>query len=384
MDEGIQLFASAFVEVFCAGVRVSEPFKLPAGTYPGGQGSCSPPKVVRYPIDVWFNASETQTYVQCTPCAPGTYSLGMTGGACSQCPPRTYQDSAGKSACKDCPTGDLASSGMIKCSPCPGQTVLQDGVCRRCPDGSFFPEYLTEPTCLPCPVNMWSDEGSGGCQFCPASSASRGGTALDGCKCNGGLELRRTTQGPACVACQKGGFSSPGGNVCLPCQNGTYSTTTGASRCLQCPAGSISWNGATSCMNCVLGQIPSSDRGSCVPCPAGYYCGTVGVVVSCPLGTYSLKTGLILKSQCPPCPRNYFCRSPLLIEACPANTWSPPESITRHYCVCNNGYKCTYYATKTGNFAVTLTPEVGTEILQVIGRVTGVDPALVTILQVGN
>jgi hypothetical protein len=107
-------------------------------------------------------------------------------------------------------------------------------------------------------------------------------------------------------------------------------------------------------------------------------------VVSCPLGTYSLKTGLILKSQCPPCPRNHFCRSPLLIEACPANTWSPPESVTRHYCVCNNGYKCTYYATKTGNFAVTLTPEViwsqQDPLILAIAQATGSDPGTISIV----
>ena len=382
--EGIRLFVSAFVEVLCAGVRVSEPYKLPAGFYPGGQGSCSPPKVVRYPIDVWYDASETQTYVQCMPCGPGAFSLNMSGGSCLLCPPRTYQDEAGATGCKRCATGDPARTGMITCNPCPGQTVLQEGECRRCPDGLFYPLYLTEPACLPCPANMWSDEGSGGCLFCPASSTSGGGTGLDGCKCNGGLELRRTAQGPVCIACQRGSFSGVGGNVCRPCQNGTFSTAARASTCFQCPAGAISWNGATSCTNCVLSQVPSGDGGSCVFCPAGYYCGTRGVLVSCPLGTYSLKTGLTLKSQCPPCPRNSFCRSPLLIEGCPANTWSPLGSVTRHYCVCNNGFKCTYFAMKTGNFAVTLTPDMIwgqlDPLILAIAQATGSDPGSVSIV----
>jgi hypothetical protein len=123
-----------------------------------------------------------------------------------------------------------------------------------------------------------------------------------------------------------------------------------------------------------------------VPCPAGYYCG-LGVVFACPLGTYTLQTGLTSKSQCPPCPENYFCRSPTTIQACPANTWSPKGSITRHYCRCNRGYKCTYFFTTTGSAVVSLTQEQLQQeafLIQAIAQAAGVHPSKVQAVTVVN
>lgn len=121
----------------------------------------------------------------------------------------------------------------------------------------------------------------------------------------------------------------------------------------------------------------------CVPCPAGYYCG-IGVVYACPLGTYSLRTGLTSKSQCPPCPSDYFCRSPLTIQKCPENTWSPEASITRHYCRCNNGYICTYFMTDTGRIMINLHPDMIQEQdwIDAIAQAAGVHPSMVQLLSV--
>lgn len=190
---------------------------------------------------------------------------------------------------------------------------------------------------------------------------------------------------PGCVRCGVGKYSTTG--VCQPCRNGTFSTAVGASQCLSCPNYAVAWNGGTACTTCTLGKVPSQDGGACVPCPAGYYCG-IGTLIACPLGTYSLKTGLTSKAQCPPCPANYFCRSPTTLQACPANTWSPAGSITRHYCRCNNGFKCTYYFTTTGQMMLTLTPDQlavqRDALIAAVAQAAGVSPSRVQIVGVAG
>ena len=54
--------------------------------------------------------------------------------------------------------------------------------------------------------------------------------------------------------------------------------------------------------------------------------------------------------------------------------------------MCNSGYKCTYYATKSGNFQITLTPDAQQDdggLLALIAQAVGVDPSKLTILSVG-
>jgi hypothetical protein len=178
------------------------------------------------------------------------------------------------------------------------------------------------------------------CEVCPRNSVGPGATGLSGCICAAGMEMRNTT----CQPCRAGTYSDRG--VCLPCRNGTFSGNAGASVCLPCPSSTTSGPGSTACTVCEAGNVPSQDGGSCTPCPAGYYCG-VGVVMPCPLGSYSLKTGLALKTQCQPCPANYFCRTPTTIHPCPPNTWSPTGSTNRHFCQCNAGFRCIYFMTDT-------------------------------------
>jgi len=385
--EKIRLFVQATVSASCAGEQVLPPTVLPAGDYLG-EASCNPPRIVQYEVDVRADPRETQTYVQCRPCRPGTYSTGDSWvGACQVCPSKTYQDLQGQGGCKPCLSGAKEKLGMPVCEPCPVPTAVQDGECRPCPPGTFFSAFLGEPRCLPCPNNMWSDVDSDGCRLCPANSVGPGGSTLAGCRCNAGLEMRVEARIPYCGACAAGKYAAQGGNVCVACRNGTFSAQAGAGACTACPSYGVAWGGATACKSCALPTVPSGDGGSCVTCPAGYYCG-IGKVYACPLGTYSTKTGLTSKGQCPLCPRNSFCRSPLTIQACPANTWSPSGSVTRHYCVCNSGYKCLYSFSTVGNVNVALTPEQfeaqKDQIVQALARAAGVDPSLVKIVAVSH
>jgi hypothetical protein len=380
------LFLPAIIQALCGDVQVFPPTLLPAGVYPSSE-SCTETVVVQYPVDVQFDELLTETYAQCIQCVAGTYSLGMmaAGDSCVLCPARSFQDLAGQTACKACATGDPTKTGMPICEPCPGQTVLQDGECRPCPDGTYFTrDYAGTPVCANCPRDMWSDKDSGGCQLCPARSTSAGGTALSGCKCEAGTELKILQGSPYCIQCSKPGTYAPAGaNTCLLCGGGTFSTALGASACIACPTNGIASNGATACTGCALSTVPSSDGSRCVPCPAGYYCG-VGKVYACPLGTYSIKTGLTKKAQCPNCPANSFCRSPTTIASCPENTWSKPGSVTRHYCICNSGYRCEYSLNTVGSLTVQLTPEQfeaqREAVILALAQAAGVSPSKVKLL----
>jgi hypothetical protein len=383
------LVQEALVEASCAGVQVLPPTILQAGDYPGDVWTCQPPRVVQYEVDVVLLSDrlETQTYVQCIPCSAGTFSVGVVGESCQTCPPKTYQDLTGRTACKLCLSGRWENVGMAVCEPCPGTTVVQDGDCRPCPVGTYFSRFSGEPACVRCPNNMWNRQGWDTCLLCPPNSVGPGGSGLDGCKCRAGMDMQvfdETT--PYCVQCKKGTYSNGiDGGECRPCWNGTYNAQAGSGVCYACPSYGIAYGGATACTACATGKIPSRDGGSCVPCPAGYYCGP-GVVYMCPLGSYSTKTGLTLKSQCPACPRNYFCRSAITIEACPAHTWSPLGSVTRHFCVCDSGYRCTYSFSTVGNVNLALTPEQYAaqkdQIVQALASAAGVDPSLIKITAV--
>ena len=383
-DSEFHLLTQAIVEAYCAGEQVLPPTVLQAGVFPiGGESACGLPRVVQYEVDVQFDGRETQTYVQCIPCAAGTFSVGVVGEKCQQCPSKRYQDMTGQTYCKRCPSGRPENEGMAVCEPCPGTMVAQNEECKPCPAGTFYSRLLGDPACLRCPNNMWSESGADNCLLCPPSSAGPGGTGLDGCKCGIGLEMQVLQNNPYCVACKPGKYSNQG--VCVPCWNGTYNTQVGSGVCYQCPSYAVAWGGATACTTCVMGKVPSRDGGSCVACPAGYYCG-VGVLYACPLGSYSIKTGLTLKSQCPACPRNYFCRSAITIEACPAHTWSPLGSITRHYCVCDSGYKCLYSFSTVGNVNLALTPEEFAaqkdQIVLALAKAAGVNPSSIKIVGV--
>ena len=257
--------------------------------------------------------------------------------------------------------------------------MLRDGACRPCPDGQFYPIYL-QGVCLRCPVNMWSDQTSRGCKFCPEFSLGPGGTNLTGCRCNAG----RTLQPPVCVQCPAGMYSPQGS--CLSCTIGKYAPRSGLEACLACPPQTISGNGATACTPCAPGSTASEDGSQCVVCPVAYVCGQDQQPIPCPVGTYTLQQGLSSLSQCPLCPPNNVCPQPTEIQACPPHTTSPAGSIDRHKCVCDQGYKCDYTFTAQGSETLSVSPEQfdQAEFIRRIAAAAGVDPSLVQIVSISR
>jgi hypothetical protein len=92
--------------------------------------------------------------------------------------------------------------------------------------------------------------------------------------------------------CTPGHYCPVGSPDQIPCAPGTYMTTTQASECLQCPAGSY----------CVDGiNTPN--------CPAGNYCpaGTGVVLPECPIGTFGGSESLDEETDCTPCTGGKYC-----------------------------------------------------------------------------
>ena len=380
-EDGLLVVANALVQVLCNDVQIMPPTLLQPGFYPyslENQGSC----VFRYPVDVQYDASLTETYRQCIPCPRG--SFWTAEGTCQLCPSMKYQSSEARTSCRDCPTAMQGEIGQPTCPPCPEGTAWLDGACRQCPDGMFSPKFMDEVICLPCPANMWSDTTTNGCKMCPDFSTGPGGTNLTGCKCSAGRFMQAVVSSPYCIQCGAGKYSGAGlVDSCLLCPNGTFSRA-GAGVCTVCPARSVSRVGASACLLCKTGETLSADKGSCVPCPAGSYCGLDGSVVSCPLGTYSLKTGLTSASQCPLCPRNNACVSPLKIEPCPAHTYSFSGAVNKHKCICSRGYRCDYSFSTQGEVSLSLSRDqfeaARDAFIQAVARAAGVDPGSVQIV----
>lgn len=383
-DDQLAVFADTLAEVYCNGQLLAR-IALVQGSYPANPGgACVPPIVFQYGVDVQFDGEVTQTYKQCMPCEKGSYSAN--GGACLPCPPQTFQNSTAQSTCLACPTGNVVVSGATSCSACQPGTTFRDGACRPCPDGQFYPLYLGGQ-CLPCPVGMWSNQASGGCRLCPEFSSGPGGTDLTGCKCVAGRALQAVQNTPYCVLCQAGKYAGTGTDQCLPCPNGTFAGGIGSSACAPCPARNVAAGGASACVPCRPGELVGRDLGSCVPCPAGSYC-ELDQVISCPLGTYSLRTGLTSASQCPLCPKNFACVSPLRIEACPAHTTSPAGSVNKHKCVCDRGYRCDYSFSTKGAVSLSLSRDEfeasRDALIQALASEAGVDPSKVQIVGVNR
>lgn len=80
-----------------------------------------------------------------------------------------------------------------------------------------------------------------------------------------------------CSDCPKG-FSCPRNESLsspIACRNSTYSVSTGAIKCLECPAGKSCVYSDQPPVECNNGTYSTGSSVNCSPCPAGYRYGTV-------------------------------------------------------------------------------------------------------------
>ena len=145
--------------------------------------------------------------------------------------------------------------------------------------------------------------------LCSAGFYSGGASCL---LCAAGTYTSSTSVASTCTLCPAGTSSAPGSTTCSYCTNGFYSPTPGLTACIACPTGfaSSSGYGATACNNlCARGysvdntlSVPGGSV-SCVICSPGYYTSVVGATAcyTCGWDTYSTSGAV----SCTPCPSGF-------------------------------------------------------------------------------
>ena len=154
--------------------------------------------------------------------------------------------------------------GTITCS------TAEDSVCDICAPG------YGGPTCEPCPLGKYMGDGSLQCtDYAPGTfTAVEGSTACRGC------EAGEHVEGPACVKCEEGKFSTEANQEhCVECEAQTIAAEAGATECVACEAGYYQKNtGRNKCHkcnpleNCDGGITCTNNRNQqCETCASGYY-----------------------------------------------------------------------------------------------------------------
>ena len=184
-------------------------------------------------------------FLQCLPCAEGSYGPCLDSSPCTSCSAGTYSSGTGmitSATCQQCSTGKYSSGlGM-----------------------------LTVSTCTECGAGTYSITAGGGssnvCLKCSAGTYSSGTGMITSATCQ---------------QCSAGKYSSGLGmltvSTCTECGIGTYSVTTGESS-------------SSVCLKCSTGTYNAGTGGS-----SAAACG------ACPAGTY---TGMIASTACTACPAN--------------------------------------------------------------------------------
>jgi alpha-tubulin suppressor-like RCC1 family protein len=287
----------------------------------------------------------------CIACGAGFFSDGMDA-YCRPCPAGTYDDeprNGQPGTCAACPAGTaspaLNSTSWAACQPCVAGSVSDGGAgaCRQCGVGQY--SLVGTQNCLQCPLNSTSSVGSGydgckcaagtfknvgvdgvtfTCDVCgPGKFSAGSASSCTDCPSGTASSAVGAKSSSACALCSAGRYSSAGSTSCQACGVWSFSWSSGSSGCITCGLGFYASTGASVCLACPPGKFSESPISSvvgCQTCPSGSYC--VGgleaskpggaQVVSCPLGTYRLDTGLTAAGQCTPCPANSYCPSPTL------------------------------------------------------------------------
>ena len=99
----------------------------------------------------------------------------------------------------------------------------------------------------------------------------------------------------ACISCIAGRYSSSDATCCTQCSAGRYQTSTGASGCVLCTAGTYQplSTGTTSCAICAAGRYSGTGATICVSCDMGLFQASTGASFcsNCIAGTYNIITG---------------------------------------------------------------------------------------------
>ncbi|XP_023933583.1 fibrillin-2 [Lingula anatina] len=336
-------------------IQTEDPVPCPSGTYRDTPLAKAVLDCVQCPLGMYCartNLSHPQG-----PCDPGFYCL--IGSNTSS--PTGEDPTQGA----PCPVGNYCSGGTSTPLNCPSGTynnLTGQSTCLTCPEGFYCPENLTSYEEYLCPVGHYCPEGTGHAYEykCPKGyfrNTTMGEKLADCSPCPGGYYCAgEGLTGPTGL-CSAGYFCVRAAWSSEPSDYDNYTTgdclcpsTVTGGECqpgYYCPQGSwepISCPGGKYCARPGLSEVTGSCRAGhyCVLaasrpdpidgvtgniCPTGHYCpnGTSVHQPSCPVGTYSNRTGLQTIAECMPCLQGYYCDTEGL---------STPGSL------CDPGYYC--------------------------------------------
>jgi MYXO-CTERM domain-containing protein len=258
------------------------------------------------------NGSACSAGAQCVSgfCADGVCCNTACGGGTSDCQACSVAAGAATdgacgpttgNACSDalaCTTAEVCAAGTCTgTNPCPSGASCSEGgpggfTCGACPAGTFSADGTVDTTCMPCAPGTWSSAGATSCTAWTVCSAGQ-------------------------VVVSAGSAASD--RSCATCAPGTYSTTTNATACTTCPAGSFCTGGAlaacssgtfaaapgqascTAWSDCVAGQrvvsagSSTADR-ACAACASGTFtsaanASTCSAWTDCAAGSFVTITG---------------------------------------------------------------------------------------------
>lgn len=223
----------------------------------------------------------------CKPCGAGTYSNGSV--VCAMCPPymTSEQGATSKSDCV-CEAG----SAGVPCAPCAAGSAKSSagpGVCEPCAAGTYS-ESVGARECTRC------HDGS--------SHMLSGAASVFACSCAGGSRMLPDTlfSNFTCEVCELGSVGGGYDRICQVCEAGTYAAAT---RCLPCPAGSLSARAASDVTGCWCEEGFAGSGGACVACPAGSPQTRWAASTAClPCGPGSFSESAV--DECVPCARDSY------------------------------------------------------------------------------
>lgn len=230
-----------------------------AGTFSVGGASTCPP----CPNGTFSDNAASS----CTLCPAGTYSNGVD---CIECQAGSYAPS-GSSKCLACQTGSYSPARAGACLICPAGTISVSSGCNPCSAGFYSPMGST--TCTRCPDGSISPSGSGNCTHCQVgmetkdgivcTKCSPGAAAVDGvcAKCPPGTFSGTTMT--RCAPCPRGTYSTEGAYQCLTCPIGTYAWN-GSDTCISCVPWTTSSEKSDHCDPCPCKG--TTWAGKCVSC----------------------------------------------------------------------------------------------------------------------
>ena len=184
-----------------------------------------------------------------------------------------------------------------------------NGVCTKCPGGSYSDDASDMSRCKPCSAGKWSDqEGLTAGSQCSACSAGKWSDQA-------GL-----TADSQCTLCPEGKSSPEGSTDCKTCPSGRYllnepAASTGVFKCKICPAGYYQPNPhldyTLKCIECdggyILDQgIVESEHINCTFCTAGKeFVTSSDACKTCSYSMYQNQTNLP-HLKCQTCPANTY------------------------------------------------------------------------------